>query len=161
MGAMERKTSDKKIPSELYEGVVRLRDNLREPYNPTWEAAREQVDGVIAVGYPTYPDWLWWGIWDGIYLIEFLGADYFKHYDEFAFIDDPDEVKQFTLDKLYRWFVIFGSRERLSEGLIGDGAKQGTVFLIADRLIELLNDDRSAMSAINTSNWTKARVEGW
>ncbi|WP_018017625.1 hypothetical protein [Corynebacterium capitovis] len=158
---MERKNSREKIPAELYEGVVTLRDNLREPYTPSWCRAQEQADGVIAVGYPTYPDWLWSGIWDGIYLIEFFGADYFTYYDEFDFIEDPDEVKQFTLDKLYTWFVVFGNRERMSEGLIGNGAEQGTVFLIADRLIELLNSDRSAMSAIGTSNWTKKRAEGW
>lgn len=32
-------------------------------YTPARRGAEKQGDGVIALGFPTYPGWLWIGIW--------------------------------------------------------------------------------------------------
>lgn len=32
-------------------------------YTPARRGAEKQGDGVIALGFPTYPRWLWIGIW--------------------------------------------------------------------------------------------------
>lgn len=131
---------DRKTPSHLFEGVIGLRDHLRVSYAPEWHPAYEQEGGVTAVGFPVYPDWLWEGIWDGIYLLDFLGVDYRRHYEEFRFINEQ-EAGEFTLEQVVTWFVIFGNRERISEGLIGAGAQDGTIYLIANRLLELLQGE--------------------
>lgn len=143
-------------PRELLEGVEKLRDNLADGYTPAWHKAEKQGDGVIALGFPTYPRWLWNGIWCGIHLTEFLGADWQRHRDDFRFITER-EAESFDLEQLATWFVVFGNLERLAEGLIGEGAEDGTVYLIARKLSDVITSDRRMMSAIAGSDWTAER----
>lgn len=44
------------------------------------------------------------------------------------------EAVSFDLEQLATWFVAFGNLERMAEGLIGEGAENGTVDLIARKL---------------------------
>ncbi|SDS41131.1 hypothetical protein [Corynebacterium timonense] len=143
-------------PRELLEGVEKLRGNLAGGYRPAWREAEKQGNGVIALGFPTYPRWLWNGIWCGIYLTEFLGIDWQRHRDDFRFISER-EAESFDLEQLATWFVVFGNRERMSEGLIGKGAEDGTLYLIARELYDVITSDRRMMSAIVGSDWTAER----
>ena len=149
-----RNSPEKKTPRELLEGVIELRDKLEGGYTATWHGAEEWNDGVIALGYPKYEDWLWNGIWDGIYLFDFLGGDYSLHREEFRFITER-EAQSFDLNQLHTWFVCFGSGERFGDGMVASGAEDGTVYLIAKRAVELIEQDRSLLRMINSSEWTK------
>ncbi|MCT1613829.1 hypothetical protein [Corynebacterium sanguinis] len=126
----------------MLKGVVTLRDEL--------EGSDAEFRDIL-----DYPDWLWFGIWDGIYLLDFLGCDSSRHYKEFGSITEQ-EAQSFGLDKLFTWFVIFGNRERIVDGLIGRGVENGTVYLITRRLVELLESDRRKMELIEDSTWTAA-----
>ena len=69
------RSPDRLEPRELLDGVEKLRDNLAGGYTPAWCGAEKQGDGVIALGFPTYPRWLSNGICFRIHLTEFLGVD--------------------------------------------------------------------------------------
>lgn len=45
----------------------------------------------------------------------------------------------------------------MAEGLIGEGAEDGTVYLIARKLHDVITSDRRMMSAITGSDWTAER----
>lgn len=87
---------------------------------------------------------------------EFLGIDWQRHRDDFRFITER-EAESFDLEQLVMWFVAFGNLERMAEGLIGEDAEDGTVYLIARNLHDVITSDRRMMSAIVGSDWTAER----
>lgn len=98
----------------------------------------KQPDGMILTGYVHYDDWLWHGIWAGIYLLnDRLGADFETHYGDVMVPGHPP-IAMLGIDELASWFTVFGNRERICEGLIAGGVDDGTVKAMAERCLELV-----------------------
>lgn len=129
-----------KTPAQQWDGVHELHDRLAAgDRGYEWIAPTENKDGVMMLGWVHYEDWLWYGIWDGIDLLaEHLHGDW-KAYYEGMNSYPVDTIPQANIDELTAWFVLFGNRERIHEGLIASAVDDGTILAISKRFLGLVN----------------------
>ena len=128
-----------KTPAQQWDGVHKLHDRLAAgDQGYRWVRPGKNEDGVTVLGWIDYEDWLWGGIWDGIYLLNnYLNGDWKPHYDS---LDDyPTEtIPQASIGELTAWFILFGNRERIHEGLISSAVDDGTILALSKRFLELI-----------------------
>ncbi len=142
---MDSPDPDLDIPFEKHdaswfrERVQDLANRLRDgEIGYAYVPSAKGTGGLTAMGYVHYDDWLWYGIWAGIYLLnDRLGADFETHYGDVMMPGHPP-IGMLGLDELASWFTVFGNRERIWEGLIAQGVNDGTVKAMADRCLELV-----------------------
>lgn len=132
-----RKDPDEKTAVELLEGVRELERELASGYEVQWVAPEETEDGLIALGFPEYPEWLWLGVWDGATLLtEALEIDYSPYFDRVK-SGTIGPISEADLGALAAWFVYYASGERFSDGHVASGVEDGNVLAMARRLLEI------------------------
>lgn len=103
-----------------------------------WVQAKTRPDGMIETSWVDYEDWLWTGIWSGITLLkDRMGADWEPHYGGFG-PESVDVVPSAGPDELAAWFITYGNRERIFEGLISGGVDDGSILAMGRRCLELV-----------------------
>ncbi len=129
-----------KTPAQQWDGVRELHDQLAAG-NQGYRLVppSKNKDGVTTLGWINYEDWLWDGIWDGIDLLKNnLNGDWEPYYD--GLDDFPTEtILQASIGELTAWFILFGNRERIDEGLISSAVDDGTILALSKRFLELVD----------------------
>lgn len=105
-----------------------------------WHPAKRGADGVIALGWPKYPDWLGDGIWSAIHFLE--RTDEFNRdlgratYREI--LDRHREVSEAqSAEEVWAGFVSYGSGERFCDGRIASGVDDGTIAALVTQFLRL------------------------
>ena len=129
-----------KTPAQQWDGVRELHDQLAAG-NQGYRLVppSKNKDGVTALGWIDYEDWLWYGIWDGIDLLNnHLNGDWEPYYDG---LDDfpTKKILQASIGELTAWFILFGNRERIDGGLISSAVDDGTILALSKRFLELVD----------------------
>ncbi|NLW14279.1 MAG: hypothetical protein GX037_07070 [Trueperella sp.] len=131
---------DNKTPAQQWDGVRELHDQLAAG-NQGYRRVHPDKNGDdgTSLGWIHYEDWLWYGIWDGIYLLDkHLNGDWEPHYDRLN--EYPIEtIPQASVGELTAWFILFGNRERIYEGLISNAVDDGTILALSKRFLELID----------------------
>ncbi|WP_291313817.1 DUF6508 domain-containing protein [Corynebacterium sp. UBA2622] len=143
-------------PAEQFEAVKLLRDELRNGYSPAFVPAQETEDGLIEMGWICYPDWLWDGVWCGIYLAEHLGAAW-ERIEGYEHIEDLRTVSTLDFGDVYSWFTAYGCKERLCDGYLAKGAENGALLALAERYVAIVEGTREYVSAIEEGDAGKRR----
>lgn len=129
-----------KTPAQQWDGVRKLHDQLAAG-NQGYRLVppSKNKDGVTALGWIDYEDWLWYGIWDGIDLLNnHLNGNWEPYYD--GLDDFPIEtIPQASIGELTAWFILFGNRERIDGGLISSAVDDGTILALSKRFLELVD----------------------
>lgn len=126
--------------AELLEGVHELEKNLSHGFEVSWKPTEKDADGVISLGYPDYPNWLWDGVWGAsILLKDALRRDY-RPYMEQIREGSIKPVHALNLDELAALFMYYVSAERFRTGFVAEGVKDGIILEMARRLLVLVPD---------------------
>lgn len=98
---------DNKTLAQQWDGVRKLHDQLAAGNRGyRWVHPGKDDDGVTILGWIDYEDWLWDGIWDGIYLLDkHLSGDWKPHYDR---LNDysVETIPQASVGELTAWFIL-------------------------------------------------------
>jgi|GEM_PF-2173669 len=137
---MTYKNPRERTPLELLDGVRYLRDELRRGYRPNYVPAEEPEDGPITLGWIKYPEWLFQGIWCGIFLAEFLGAEWTR-IEGYDHVEDLRSVAFYSFEEVYAWLAAYGSKERLCDGYIDEGARNGAILALAERYVQIIESN--------------------
>lgn len=132
--------NDNKTLAQQWDGVRELHDQLAAGNRGyRWVHPGKDEDGNTILGWIDDEDWLWDGIWDGIYLLDkHLSGDWKPHYDR---LNDysVETIPQASLGELTAWFILFGNRERIHGGLIASAVDDGTILALSKRFLELVD----------------------